>query len=440
MKHISLSFALIFLTLSPVFASSGVSLDADAQLARLEELKVGRAPWAAFPELMSQLQDNARMIRARVGEGLHTSFDAAHKEIEVVCGQELTLFRFNMAHYVYAHFLTAAQTGRGLETDAVATHVGYVRDTASFPELAEHEPDRPVHHMSYAARYGLYPYTFVNQTGVFSLDTLNRSFAKRAPFCGLPLELSAYDGGQNEDALSFLDHDWRHVYFNRGLSSFEISRIALAYDMGHNLYNLVSGVSDPKTRAGDQLVLFTMGHEGKNTLYDFWPDGPTQTQEIDGAVFIHTKSIFDFQVSCDLTKGDLVGFVDSTMTPFGEQEIGPARLNLEIDPAYMGKSVVDIMGTHHADKSASLDWRPVVQALGFVKNLHTNGANLTGELGFDAYNILYDLQGAFKDAGVPFTIWNTDGTFNADGMKTAMAALVEDFRNRHAHAFAKSEA
>lgn len=439
MKYLSFSFALFLSTLSPVFASSGAFLDADAQLRRLEELKVGRAPSAAFPELASQLQDNARVIRARVGAGLHASFDAAHKEIEGACGQDLTLFKFNMAHYVYAFFLTAAQTGAALDMGGVATHVGYVTNPASLPELAAYEPDKPVHHMSYAARYGLYPYTFVNQTGIFSLETLNRSFAKRAPLCGLPLELSTFDGGQNEDALSFLNHDWRHVYFNRGLSSYEIGRIELAYDTGHILYNLVNGVSDPKVRAGDHLVLFTMGHEGKNTLYDFWPDAPTQTKEINGTVFTHTKSIFDFQVSCDLTQQDLVGFVDAAMTPFGEQQLGPERFNLEVDPDYMGKSVVDVMGVHHADKATSLDWRPVVHALGFVKNLHTNGANLTGELGFDAYNILYDLQGAFKEAGVPFTIWNADGTFNADGMKTVLVALVEGFRDRHAHAFVKSE-
>ncbi|MBA4118701.1 MAG: hypothetical protein C0514_07400 [Candidatus Puniceispirillum sp.] len=428
MKPAVILLSFILSAFSNTFASSQEVRSSEAQLERLEGLKVGRAPTAAFPELMDQLTQNANVIRARLSESLHAPFDAARQEIEVACGRDLTLYKFNMAHYVWAMFLTSSQRQSPLSSWDVETYLGYLKDCASVPLQAPYAADTPVHMMASAAGFGLYPYTAMNETGVFSLDTLNGSFAARAPFCGLPLSVSSFDGGQDEDARAFLDHDWRHVYFNRGIAPFASFLLAPAYGAYTQMYKSVQAVPDPKQRAGDQLVLFFMMHEGSSTLLN-------DMCSIENGVATVLPT-FRFDASCAFTKNALGDFVENVQEPFGEQAIGV--LQLEIAPTYQDKSVVDVMRLYHQDKSVPLDWKKVVRPLGVAKTLREDGREFTGELGFDAYNILYDLQGACQDAGVHFVIWSEDGTFNAHGMIETLGALVNGFQARHAYSGAES--
>ncbi|MCA0371176.1 MAG: hypothetical protein LCH26_08760, partial [Proteobacteria bacterium] len=411
MKRAVILFSFILSILSNVSASSQDMLSPEAQLERLGRLKAGRAPTAAFPELMDQLTQNAGVIRARLSENLHAPFDAARQEIEVACGRDLTLYKFNMAHYVWAMFLTSSQRQSPLSSLDVETYLGYLKDCASVPPQDPYAADTPVHMMASAAGFGLYPYTAMNETGVFSLDTLNGSFAARAPFCGLPLSVSSFDGGQDEDARAFLDHDWRHVYFNRGTIPFAPFLLAPAYGAYAQMYKSVQAAPDLKQRAADQLVLFFMMHEGNSTLLN-------DMCSIENGVATVLPT-FRFEASCAFTKSALGGFIENVQEPFGEQAIGV--LQLEIAPAYQDMSVVDVMRLYHQDKSMPLDWKKVVRPLGVAKTLREDGRDFTGELGFDSYNILYDLQETCQDAGVDFVIWNGDDSFNAHGMMETLS-------------------
>ena len=428
MKHAVILFSFILSIFSNASASCQEIRSPEAQLERLGRLKAARAPTAAFPELMDQLTQNADAIRARLSESLHAPFDATHKEILVACEGDLTLFKFNMAHYVWAMFLTSSQRNSSLAAGDVETYLGYLKDCASVPLQDPYAADTPVHMLASAAGFGLYPYTAINETGVFSLETLNGSFAARAPFCGLPLSVSSFDGGQDEDARAFLDHDWRHVYFNRGIAPFAPFLLVPAYGAYTQMYKSVQAVPSPKQRAGDQLVLFFMMHEGNSTLLN-------DMCSIENGVATVLPT-FRFDASCAFTKSAFGGFVENVQEPFGEQAIGV--LQLEIAPAFQDKSVVDVMHLYHKDKSVPLDWKKVVRPLGVAKTLREDGREFTGELGFDSYNILYDLQGACRDAGVDFTIWGEDGSFNAPGMMEALSALVSGFQARHAHCGAES--
>ncbi|MBA4117330.1 MAG: hypothetical protein C0514_00330 [Candidatus Puniceispirillum sp.] len=58
-----------------------------------------------------------------------------------------------------------------------------------------------------------------------------------------------------------------------------------------------------------------------------------------------------------------------------------------------------------------------------------------GNLGYDAYNTLFDTQAALKEGGIHFPIWNEDGSFNASGMVEIFNRQVDEFEAKYAPYF-----
>ena len=262
---------IIFMTislyfLSPVNASSEKISTPAEQFDSFDALTQTRSPDALFPELLLQFEANTLAVRQSLGEDYVAKFDLSYQFANRILAQAegATLCRFNMTYHLYAYFLQSSQKKLDLDPLEIERRQLFlenphdvIQKATSF-ETQEATPAK----IAFAASKGIYPYTIVNTTGLFSLELLNKSFAKRRPLCGLPLEKSSYDGGLNEDSDRFLTHDWRHVYLSTthwiGLETF--------LNTYEKLYDLVEKTQESSSRVQDHLILFYMMHEGYNSL------------------------------------------------------------------------------------------------------------------------------------------------------------------------------
>lgn len=74
------------------------------QLVRLSALIPTRGPDAPFPELLPQFEENSQAILSSLKPAYHTSFEDVYTFTKTVmqAPSGLTLYRYNMAHYLYA--------------------------------------------------------------------------------------------------------------------------------------------------------------------------------------------------------------------------------------------------------------------------------------------------------------------------------------------------
>lgn len=426
MKHTLFALSLLVSAASGTFASAEQDMSPEAQQTRIETLVAGRAAGAAFPELTEQLKHNAAKVRARLGEGMLASFDATQSEIEETCKSNLTLFKFNLAHHIYSFFLACEQNKETLDTASVATHMTYLKDQA-VAEKSENDKYTFTNFLLSALRIGISPLTTVDDTTIYSLDALNKSFARKTPLCGLSLHKTGYDGLPEADAKVLLFHDISHLFFNRGYFAFQMEFIKAAYTIYGDLYDRVSMVEDAKARATDQLILFYMMHEGQNNVFDNLGAKGGYTL-VDGLCPL--KPDFDVLASLDMTQQRMLSHVTNANKPFSSMEKWLFE-SFNIPEGYSDKSAVDILSETQADKLAPVDWEPLLEDIGFSAKATYPGSPNLRDLGFTSYNRIFDIHGACLEAGIDFAIWNPDGSFNAQDMLTKITSFVDGFKTRH---------
>ena len=264
-----------------------------------------------------------------------------------------------------------------------------------------------VNNVHEAHKKGLCPLSVVTQTGILPLETLNKSFAIKAPMCGLPLTLSGFDGSLNSDSFDFLQHDWNHVYFQQGHTS---PRVIPSYTAFKSVFDLMEKTDGPAVRIQDQICLFFMGHEKGMFMNEFYnPEG-----------------VFDFKKACCALHTALHQYVEVSQEPFSKRSNlffrMPERIQAEA-------SIVSIIESHSLDTSAPFDWESID-----LKTIPELGDAMTpfllANLGFLTYNELFDIQAMLAEAGISFPIWK-DGVFNRSEMMQILTVMAEDFQKRY---------
>lgn len=432
---------IFFMTMSLYFschaaASSEKFLSPSEQFESFYVLTQSRPTDGHFPELLQQYETNSLAIREFLKEEYLESFDVAHQFAHKILHQEngATLCHFNMTYHLYAYFLEASQKKEKLDfleiekrQFCLQSPEKVIQNATSF-ETQESTPAK----ITFSSQRGLYPYTVINKKGLFSLELLNKSFAKRRPLCGLPLQRSSYDGGVNETSDRFLTHDWRHIY----LATTHWIGLDVFFDVYEKLYNLIEKNEQHAVRSQDHLVLFYMMHEGFNTLTD--SAAISCIPSLNSSPKPCMLPCFDFIASCKKTQRSLSKRIQKCTLSFKEQ-FDPS-FKITFTPEQEKTSITDIIESYNFSKNCALDWGEPQDwqekpKLGWLTNKNKNATGVyMGQYGFDDYNQLFDVHFMLKEAGIEFNVWK-DEEFNTLEMNNIFIKIISDFEERYKNQF-----